>query len=211
MLPIIACAILGATIVLERFNALFVLYPMRGSHAFYEKIRNLVIADRLSEAVAFCERYRSKPAAQIMKEGLMRAHQPEEIVGNGLEIAVGECMDRVKARTNFLSMIANVSTLLGLIGTILGLVQSFEAVGSANAQARSALLAQGISVAMNHTLWGLTVAVPCMVAYSILMNRTNRLKSELERTVVRTIDLIQQRHVIAAETVQRSPPHRKSA
>ena len=199
MIPIIACGVLAIALILERFRALFIVYPMRGSNAFFEKVRNLVIADRISEAVAFCDRYRSKPVARIVKEGLMRAHQPEEIVQHGLDIEVGENIDRIKARTNFLSMLANVSTLLGLIGTILGLVQSFEAVGSANAQARSALLAQGISMAMNHTLWGLAVAVPCMVMYSFLMNRTNRLKSEFERTVVRTIDVIQQRYVIASE------------
>ncbi len=199
MIPIIACGLMAIAIILERFRALFIVYPMRGTNAFFEKVRNLVIADRISEAVAFCDRYRKKPVARIVKEGLMRAHQPEEIVQNGLDIEVGENIDRIKARTNFLSMIANVSTLLGLIGTILGLVQSFEAVGSANAQARSALLAQGISMAMNHTLWGLTVAVPCMVCYSFLMNRTNRLKSEFDRAVVRTIDVIQQRYVIASE------------
>ena len=100
-----------------------------------------------------------------------------------------------------LSMLANVATLLGLIGTILGLIQSFEAVGSADAQQRSALLAQGISVAMNHTLWGLSIAVPCMVFFSFLMNRTNRLKAELDRAVVRTLDILKQRSVIAADLV----------
>lgn len=199
MMPIIACGVIAIAIILERFRALVFVYPMGKTNAFFEKVRNLVIADRISEAVAFCDRYGSKPVARIVKEGLMRAHQPEEIVQHGLDLEVGESIDRIKARTNYLSMIANVSTLLGLIGTILGLIQSFEAVGSANAQQRSALLAQGISMAMNHTLWGLSVAVPCMVCYSFLMNKTNRLKSEFDRAVVRTLDVIQQRYIIASE------------
>ena len=129
----------------------------------------------------------------------MRAHQPDEMVEHGLEIAVGEATDRIRARTGFLSTIANVSTLLGLLGTILGLVQSFEAVGNANAQARSALLAAGISTAMNATMIGLGVAIPCMIAYSYLMNRSNRLVSELNRAAVRVLDMLKQRHYSAQE------------
>ncbi len=192
--PIIILAIGAMAIIAERFYSLYMRYPIN-SGAFFEQIRTLVMSDRLNEAVAMCEKYKSKPIARIAKEGLIRAHQPAEIVENGLVVAAGEAIDRVKARTTYLSMIANVSTLLGLIGTILGLIQSFEAVGSANAQARSALLAQGISVAMNHTLWGLSVAVPCMVIYSFLMTRTNKLKAELERGIVRTIDVLKQREV----------------
>lgn len=193
--PILLLAAMGTAIIFERLRSLFVVYPLHGATAFFERVRYLVMADRVSEAIALCDRLGSKPVSTIVKEGLMRAHQPEEILEHGLEICAGEQVDRVKARTGYLSMIANVATLLGLIGTILGLIQSFEAVGSANAQARSALLAQGISVAMNHTLWGLSVAVPCMVFYSFLMNRTNRLKAELDRSVVRTLDILKQRYV----------------
>lgn len=199
MLPILLCGIAGIAIILERSRALFMVYPLHGATAFFDTIRNLVLADRVNEAAALCDRYRKKPVAFIVKQGLLRAHLPQEIIEHGLEVSAGEMVDKIRARTSFLSMLANVATLLGLIGTILGLIQSFEAVGSANAQERSALLAQGISVAMNHTLWGLSVAVPCMVFFSVLMNRANKLKSELDRAVVRTLDVIKQRTIISAE------------
>jgi biopolymer transport protein ExbB/TolQ len=130
----------------------------------------------------------------VVKEGLKRANQPEGLIEHALQIAVGEVTQKVQARTAFLSTIANVATLLGLFGTIVGLVQSFTAVGSANAQQRSALLAQGISTAMNATMLGLAIAIPCMIAFSYLMNRTNRLTAEIDRSALRTMDLLKQRY-----------------
>jgi biopolymer transport protein ExbB/TolQ len=195
--PILAAGAFGVAIILERLRALMFTYPMQSQEAFFEKIRNMVMADRIGEAIAFCERYWTKPAAVVVKEALKRANQPEGLIEHGIQIAVGEATQKIQARTPFLATIANVATLLGLYGTIVGLVASFEAVGSANVQARSALLAQGISVAMNATMMGLGVAIPCMIAYSFLMNRTNRLNAEIDRSAVRVLDLLKQRYYSA--------------
>jgi len=195
VLPILLVGIAALAISVERFRALLFVYPLRGSATFFDTIRTMVLTDRIGEALIICDRYRSKPVASVIREGLMRAHQPEAMIEHGLEIAVSEANDRIRARTGFLSTIANVSTLLGLLGTILGLVQSFEAVGNANPSARSALLASGISTAMNATMLGLAVAIPCMMAYSYLMNRTNRLGAELNRAAVRFLDILKSRYI----------------
>jgi len=199
--PILLAGVFAVVITVDRFYALFILYPLARSDNFFEKIRNLIMTDRVSEAILLCERFRTKPVANVVREGLIRAHQPENLIEHGLQIAVGEAADRIQARTSFLSMIANVSTLLGLLGTILGLIQSFEAVGNANAQERSILLAQGISTAMNATMMGLGVAIPCMVIYSYLMNRSNRLNATVERSAIRTLDLLKQRYYKAGNAV----------
>jgi biopolymer transport protein ExbB/TolQ len=191
--PILAAGVLGAAIIVERYRALYLVYPLRGAAAFFETIRAMVLSDRVGEALVVCDRYRRVPMATVVREGLMRAHQPDAMIEHGLEIAVGEAAERIRARTGYLSTIANVATLLGLLGTILGLVQSFDAVGSANAQARSALLAAGISTAMNATMMGLAVAIPCMIAYSYLMHRANRLSAELNRAAIRVLDVLKQR------------------
>ncbi len=192
--PILAVGAIGVAITIERTRALLIVYPMSNAGAFFETIRALLLADRVAEAVAFCDRYKSKPLVSVVREGLLRAHQPKSVIEHGLEIAVGEASDRIKARTGYLSTIANVATLLGLLGTILGLVQSFEAVGAASAQTRSAVLSAGISTAMNATMMGLAIAIPCMLAFSYLINRTNRMNAELGRTAVRTLDLLEQRY-----------------
>ena len=91
----------------------------------------------------------------------------------------------------------NATVCVILIVRRFGLVQSFEAVGSANAQERSSLLAAGISTAMNATMLGLGVAIPCMICYSLLMARQNKLMAEIEQSAVRTHDLLRQRYYSA--------------
>lgn len=199
--PILFAGGFGLVIILERTAALVWAYPLDQFDGFFDRVRTLIMKDRINEAVALCERFRNKPVARVVREGLVRAHQPEELIEHGLQIAVSEAAEKIQARTSFLATIANVATLLGLLGTIIGLVQSFEAVGSANPQMRSALLANGISTAMNATMLGLGIAIPCMVAYSFLMNRTNRLMAQIDQSAVRTLDLLQQRY-FTAESAQ---------
>jgi biopolymer transport protein ExbB len=192
--PILAAGGLAVAIILDRVRALIFTYPLRNQEAFHEKLRDYIMADRLAEALSLCEQYRSKPVIRVVKEALLRAHQPERLIEDGMALAVGEANQTISNRTPYLATIANVATLLGLFGTILGLIHSFEAVGSASAQQKASLLAAGISTAMNATMMGLGVAIPCMVAYSYLMNKTNRLNAEVEQTAVRMMDMINQRY-----------------
>jgi biopolymer transport protein ExbB/TolQ len=193
VLPIIVAGVFAVAIVLERVKAVFFTYPLAGRVKFYHRVRELVMADKIQDAIALCDQYPTKPAAQVMKEGLLRAHLPEQMVNDGINIVVGDWVEQISKRTAFLSMIANVATLLGLFGTIAGLIQSFEAVGTANPQEKSALLAAGISTAMNATMLGLAVAIPAMVAFSFIMNRTNRMVGELDQCTLEALDIIRQR------------------
>lgn len=197
--PLLAAAAIAIVIIVERAKALFATYPIKDSQGFFDKVNELVLSGKVTDAIALCDRYTAKPAARVMKQGLLRAHQPEGLIEHGLQLAVGDATASVQRRTGFLATIANVATLLGLFGTIAGLIHSFEAVGHADAQQKSALLAAGISTAMNATMLGLAIAIPCMVAYSFLMNKTNRLIAEIEQTAVRTLDLLKQRYY-SAET-----------
>jgi biopolymer transport protein ExbB len=200
--PIVISGTIAVAIILERYVALYLRYPLRNEQGFFDRLRELVMADQMAEAVAFCERYGSKPVAQVAKRGLMRASQPEDMIESGLIIAVQEQLQKIEKRTSILGMIANVATLLGLLGTIAGLIDSFKAVGSADAAQKTALLAQGISTAMNATMLGLGVAIPCMVMFSLLMNRTNALLAAVETTSTRVMDLVKQRHLAAERHAQ---------
>jgi biopolymer transport protein ExbB/TolQ len=195
--PILIAGAFAAAIMVERFQALFLKYPIRDSQGFFDKITDLVLRGKLPDAVALCDRHQSKPAARVVKQALLRAHQPESLIEHGLQIAVGDAVKAIQKRTVFLATIANVATLLGLFGTIAGLIQSFEAVGHADAQQKSALLAAGISTAMNATMMGLGVAIPCMIAFSFLMNRTNQLTGDIEQSAVRAMDVLKQRYYAA--------------
>jgi biopolymer transport protein ExbB/TolQ len=201
--PIFVAGAFAAVVILERVSAIVLHYPMRDSRAFFDKLRDLVMSDRIAEAIALCDTYKGKPVAQIVREALLRAHEPEIMIEDGLDLAVTDATLKIQKRTQFLSTIANVSTLLGLLGTIVGLIRSFEAVGAVAAQQRSTLLAAGISTAMNSTMLGLAVAIPCMVAFSYLMNHTNRLIVEADQAAVRILDLIRHRHYAAEIEVSR--------
>lgn len=192
--PILLAGVIGIAIIVERSRALFSVYPVKDSRSFFDRLTELVLSGKMSEAVSLCEKYPEKPVAQIARQGLVRANQPESLIEHGLQLAVGEATQRIQKRTAFLATIANVATLLGLFGTIAGLIASFEAVGSADPQQKSALLAAGISQAMNATMMGLGVAIPCMIAFSFLMNRTNRLVAEVDHAAVHVNDILKQRY-----------------
>lgn len=197
VLPILIAGTFAIAITLERFQTLFKTYPLKDASAFFDEIGKLLVAGKVTEALAHCEKQPNKPAVAIVRQALLRAHQPEPLIESTLEISIHEAQQAIQKRTAFLSTIANVATLLGLFGTIAGLISSFEAVGAADPQQKSALLAAGISTAMNATMMGLAVAIPCMVAFSFLMSQSNRLVSEVEQSAIRVLDLLKQRYYSA--------------
>jgi len=200
--PILVAGAFATAIILERVRALYTQYPLRDQDAFYDKLCDLVMAGKLNEAVSHCDRYSAKPVAKVAKAALLRAHQPESLIENGVQIAVSDVTQSIQKRTSFLATIANVATLLGLFGTIAGLIHSFQAVGHADAQQKAALLAAGISQAMNATMLGLGIAIPCMLAFSFLMSQSNRVMAEVEQGAVRILDLLKQRYYRVQTEIQ---------
>lgn len=200
VLPIFIAGAIALAIAVERSYALFVKYPIHNLDGFFARISDLVMAGRLTEAVSVCDQLQDKPSATIVKLALLRAHQPEELIENGLAISVNKAAQTIQKRTQFLATIANVATLLGLLGTIAGLIHAFQAVGSADAAQKSALLANGISTAMNATMLGLAVAIPSMVLFSFLTNRTNRLTAELDQSAMQALDVLKQKFYSAQDS-----------
>lgn len=92
-------------------------------------------------------------------------------------------ISKLDRRTGFLAMFGNVATLLGLLGTITGMIHSFAAVATASPTDRATMLSKGISEAMNCTAFGLIVAIPALVAYAVFQNRTDRIVGRLVETV----------------------------
>lgn len=192
--PVLLAAFFGVAIILERSRSLLQTYPMKDTRSFMQKIEELVSRSEMAQAVALCDQHIEKPVARVVKTALLRSHLPDEAVEQGLGIAISEESQKITKRTPFLATIANVATLMGLFGTILGLIQSFKAVADADPAQKSALLSNGISTAMNATMLGLGVAIPCMVAYAFLMNRTNKLQAEVDEAGLKTFDVLRMRY-----------------
>lgn len=188
--PILIAGVIAVAIGAERAVTLFKTYSMPNTEGFIDKVRGLVAQGQLNEAMAYLQQMNGKPVAEVLKEAIKRAHQPEELIINTIEITRNRYAERIQKRTSYLATIANVATLLGLLGTIAGLIESFSAVGHADAQQKAALLANGISTAMNATMLGLGVAVPCMIVFSFFINKANHLIAELDEAGISVLDSI---------------------
>ena len=115
-------------------------------------------------------------------------------IQNAVDEGTLEIIPRLQTRTNYLAMIGNIATLIGLMGTIYGLIIAFRSVSAPGIDVaeKSRLLAHGISVAMNTTLSGLSVAIPSILIYTILHNKTTRIIDEIDEHTVKLINLITQ-------------------
>lgn len=179
---IIATGFFALAIIAERIKKLFFEYQMN-TESFAKRIQHFVSQQRYEEALLLCEGLAKKPIAKAFKTILLKADREEEAIQQATDIALSENMPLFNKRIHYLSMLANVATLLGLLGTIHGLILSFQAVATADPSQKQALLAHGISVSMYTTALGLAVAIPVMIVYSFLVSRQNQLGEELYEQV----------------------------
>ena len=123
-------AIIGAGVTIERFIFLFFRFNINGGQ-FFNQIQKLVMANNIDRAIKLCNAADKAALARVIKAGLTRANKSEADIAAAIEEATLEVGPRLNKRTAYLSMLANVSTLLGLLGTIFGLIQAFKAVAVA--------------------------------------------------------------------------------
>ncbi len=213
----------GATaLVIERTRILYFAYGLNVDE-FCKKIFNLVMSKKHEEAIVVCAQLESKPLAHAYKLILEKADRDDETIFQSQDIAMAEVVPLYTKRLHYLSMLANVATLLGLLGTIHGLILSFQAVAQADPAQKQALLANGISVSMYTTALGLAVAIPAMVAYSFLISRQNELIEQLTEKCSKLTELLTNSHLTSlnkdsvypeAQTIigtQPPPIHAKSS
>ncbi len=189
MHPIAVCLILGIGLMIERFIFLFFKYNINGA-AFMAQIQKLVMANNIDRAIKLCNAAPSAALPKVVKAGLTRANKGEVEISNAIEEATLEVIPQVQKRTNLLSAIANVATMLGLLGTIFGLINAFKALEAATPDKKSQLLAKFISIALNTTAFGLVSAIPCLVAHAVLSSITKKIIDEIEEYTVKLQNLL---------------------
>jgi len=191
MHPILVMSIIGLAIMIERFIFLYFKYNINAG-AFMAQIQKLVMANNIDRAIKLCSAAPSAALPRVIKAGLMRANKGPEEIQNAVEEATLEIVPIVTKRTTVLQQIANIATLLGLLGTILGLIAAFDALKNPNipADQRQSMLAGGIAMAMNTTAFGLIVAIPCLVAQVFLTSVTKKIIDEIDQYSVRLENLL---------------------
>ena len=180
--PLMYFNLLVSIIVLSMIVDRLLFFMVKSSvnaRAFLENIRKLVLANNLDRAVKLCSAT-TAPVAQVAKAGLQRFHRGEIAVAQAIEEALVDVTPLLKKRIQILWSLANIATLIGLLGTVVGLIRAFGAVAAAKPEERSALLAKGISEALNNTAMGLGIAVLCIIAHAVLGSMSKRQAADLE-------------------------------
>ena len=193
MFPIMLILAIGTAIIIERFK--FLKKSWTDGSALWSRLEESIKANRLEDAIKECS-LSEAALPKVLSAGLekakavkLKANSREELE-NHLEEAMLEVMPELERRTHYLPTLANVSTLLGLLGTIIGLIQSFQSLAVADPSQKAFLLAQGVSVAMNTTAFGLIVAIPIMLCYSYIQSRTIKIVDTLDAYSIKLVNLL---------------------
>lgn len=190
-------AAFAAALIAERLYMLGIRYRIADKR-FIGQIEKLVNAGNIEKAVKLCTSEATALLPQVVRAGLMNARMGAAAVTAAIDESMAEVMPLVTRRAGLLWSIANIATLIGLIGTIFGLIDSFAAQSLAAPEQKAALLTRGIAHAMNNTAFGLSIAVSCIVFHMILSSLMKGAVESLEFGAVRTTNILAKRFVKAS-------------
>ena len=179
---------IGIAISLERFVRLTFRFDVDGA-SFMNELQRYVLSNDIQGAIRVCSGSNAA-LPKILKSGLKRSGQSSEQIQNAIDATALEIIPRIELRLNYLQLIANISTLFGLLGTIQGLIQSFSAVAAADPAQKAELLATGISMAMNTTFLGLLAAITIMMLHTFLSSKSEKIINEIDEFSVKLMDLL---------------------
>lgn len=178
----------GIAIAIEKFLKLSFTYDVDGS-SFMNELQRYILSNDIQGAIRICSG--SKAALpKVLKSGLKRANLSLTQVQNALDATALEVIPKIETRLAYMQLVANLSTLFGLLGTIQGLIQSFSAISAADPEQKAQILATGIAVAMNTTFLGLIAAISIMIIHAFLIAKADKITSEIDEYAVKLMDLL---------------------
>ena len=189
MYPILIVFAVGAAIAVERYVTLTMVTSKNQSA--WSKVQSVLLNGDFDEARELTSKDDST-VSQLLSMGLARQGtvRRREDIEIAMEEGMMEIIPQLEKRTPYVGLASSIATLLGLLGTIMGLIQAFTAVANANPAEKADLLSASISVAMNTTAFGLMVAIPLLVTSSILTAKTGQIIDSLEMASVKALNVI---------------------
>ena len=199
--PSILIMAIGLSIAVERF--IFLRRAGSANRQLWSKLLPLLQSGRLKDVQQAAS---SSDAAvgKIVANGLQRMQSPgrREDIDAAMEEGMMEVVPRLEKRTHYIATFANVITLVGLLGTIIGLIKGFTAVSSVNPAEKAELLSASISIAMNNTAFALSVAIPFLLIHSFLQARTSEIVDGLEAAKISFLNVTQRLKAEAGATAR---------
>ena len=189
MYPILLVFVAGMGIALERW---FQLSRIRSiNRKVWDKVYPILAKGEFEKVQAMVNKDKSA-ISQMLGMGLARqgAVRRREDVEIAMEESMMEIIPKLEKRTPYVALFSNIATLLGLLGTIMGLIEAFTAVANANPAEKADLLSASISVAMNTTAFGLMSAIPLLLCHAMLTTTTGQIVDSLEMASVKALNSI---------------------
>ncbi len=189
MYPIALVLVIGLIVTVERW--IYLTYAKQSNRRAFNQILPLLKKKDYSSIVKMGQTG-AAPVSRMVAAGVIRMSESprRDDIELAMEEGVLETMPRLEKRTNYLATLANIATLLGLLGTIIGLIAAFTAVANADPTEKATLLSQSISVAMNTTAFGLIAAIPLLLAHALLQTKTTEIIDSLEMAGVKCLNVL---------------------
>ena len=192
MYPIVVVLGLGVAIAVERW--VYLSRARMTNQKIWKQLVPLVKDGKYNEALEISRKSKSA-IGNILSYGLnrIRSARRRDDIEKAMEESLLEVLPKLEKRTHYLATFANIATLLGLLGTIIGLIRAFTVVSAANPAEKADLLSASISVAMNTTAFGLIAAIPLLLAHTLLQTKTTELVDSLEMASVKFLNTVTER------------------
>lgn len=179
MLPILMVSIAALALIIERVYTLWLRYRL-DEEGFVKGLMHALDEQDFAGALEECARAEHNPLSRVLRAGLLKVHRSDKEIERAMEEEMLRTAPTIRKRIGYLATLGNVATLLGLLGTIFGLIQAFEGVSMADPATKQEILARGISIAMLTTAFGLIVAIPCLLSHAFLQNKSIQMIEGLE-------------------------------
>jgi biopolymer transport protein ExbB/TolQ len=179
MLPILMVSIAALALIIERVYTLWLRYRL-DEEGFVKGLMHALDEQDFAGALEECARAENNPLSRVLRAGLLKVHRSDKEIERAMEEEMLRTAPTIRKRIGYLATLGNVATLLGLLGTIFGLIQAFEGVSMADPATKQEILARGISIAMLTTAFGLIVAIPCLLSHAFLQNKSIQMIEGLE-------------------------------
>jgi len=181
---------LGLAIAIERM--VFLARARAENRKTWEQVLPMLQGGRFKEVAGVCNKADSA-IGKIVANGLERLQtaRKREDIDAAMEEGMMEIVPRLEKRTHYIATFANVITLVGLLGTIMGLIKGFTAVAQVNPAEKAEMLSASISIAMNNTAFALMVAIPFLIIHAFLQARASEIVDSLEAAKITFLNLVQ--------------------